>query len=103
MLVQVETYPNEAGDEKLRWFCIDDRVVEVADTIDQWPGADYRYVKVSDGDGNVYILRHNDIRAEWELTMYQRARAKDALAPARHAFAAGAEATDENMKQGFRE
>ena len=71
MHVQVETYVDEGGAEKLRRFCLDSRVVEVADNIDQWHGADYRYVKVRGSDGNIYILRHNEIRAEWELTMHQ--------------------------------
>jgi hypothetical protein len=28
-------------------------------------------VKVRGYDGSVYILRHDEIRAKWELTMYQ--------------------------------
>jgi hypothetical protein len=67
MQVQVETYVDERGAEKLRRFRLDSRVVEVADNIDQWHGADYRYVKVRGSDGNVYILRHNEVRVEWEL------------------------------------
>ena len=78
MQVQVETYVDEGGAEKLRRFRLDSRVVEVADNIDQWCGADYRYVKVKGSDGNVYILRHNEIRAEWELTMYQRSQLQGA-------------------------
>lgn len=42
MQVQVETYVDERGAEKLRRFRLDSRVVEVADNIDQWHGADYR-------------------------------------------------------------
>jgi hypothetical protein len=72
MQVQVETYVDEGGAERLRRFRLDSRVIEVAENIDQWRGADYRYVKVRGRDGDVYILRHNEIRAEWELTMYQR-------------------------------
>jgi hypothetical protein len=72
MKVKVETYVDEGGAEKLRRIRFDGRVVEVADNIDQWHGADYRYAKVSDGGGNIYILRHDDGRAEWGLTMYQR-------------------------------
>ena len=45
MQVQVETYVDEVGAEKLRRFRLDSRVIEVADNIDQWHGADYRYVK----------------------------------------------------------
>lgn len=70
MQVQVETYV-EGGTEQIRRFRLDSRVIEVADNIDQWHGAGYRYVKVRGHDGGVYILRHNEIRAEWELTMYQ--------------------------------
>ena len=50
MQVQVETYVDEGGAEKLRRFRLDSRVVEVADNIDQWYGADYRYVKVKGGE-----------------------------------------------------
>ena len=78
MQVQVETYAEEGGAEKLRRFRFDDRVVEVADNIDQWHGADYRYVKVRGSDGNVYVLRHDEVRDEWELTMYQRSQSQGA-------------------------
>jgi hypothetical protein len=71
--MQVETYVDEGGAEKLRRFRLDNRVVDVVDNMDQWYGADYRYVKVRGIDGNVYVLRHDEIRAEWELTMYQAA------------------------------
>ena len=80
MQVQVETYVDECGAEKLRRFRLDSRVVEVTDNIDQWHGADYRYVKVRGSDGSVYILRLNEARAEWELTMYQRSQSQGAPA-----------------------
>lgn len=72
MQVQVETYVDEGGAERLPRLYLDSRVIEVVDNIDQWHGADYRYVKVRDCDGGVYILRYNETGAEWELTMYQR-------------------------------
>jgi hypothetical protein len=78
MKVQVETYVDESGVAKIRRFHLDSRVVEVAENIDQWYGADYRYVKVRGSDGSVYILRLNEIRAEWELTMYQRSQSQSA-------------------------
>jgi hypothetical protein len=78
MQVQVETYMDEGGVEKVRRFRLDSRMVEVADNIDQWHGADYRYVKVRGSDGNLYILRLNEVRAEWELTMYQRTQSQGA-------------------------
>ena len=80
MQVQVETFVDEGGAEKLRRFCLDSRVVEVADNIDQWHGTDYRYVKVMGTDGNIYVLRHDEVRAEWELTIYQRSQSQGARA-----------------------
>jgi len=74
MRIQVETYGDNGVPKKLRRFHLDGRLVEVADNIDQWYGADHRYIKVKDSDGNVYILRHNEIVDVWELTMYQRSQ-----------------------------
>jgi hypothetical protein len=78
MRVEVETYVDERGVEKLRRFRLDDRVVEVADNIDQWHGAGHRYVKVRGSDGDLYILRHDETRADWDLTMYQRSESREA-------------------------
>jgi hypothetical protein len=72
MEVWVETYADDRGVEKLQRFCLDGRKIEVAENIDQWHGADYRYFKVRGSDGDVYILRLDEVRAAWELTMYQR-------------------------------
>lgn len=80
MKVQVETYVDEGGVAKLRRFQLDSRVVEVTENIDQWYGADYRYAKVRGSDGNIYILRLDEVRAEWELTMFQRSRSQGAPA-----------------------
>ena len=73
MQVWVETYVDEDGVEKLRRFCLDSREIEVAESIDQWHGDEYRYFKVRGDDGDVYILRLDQVRAAWELTMRQRA------------------------------
>lgn len=77
MQVQVESYVDEDGIEKLRRIRFDNRQIEVAENIDQWHGADYRYFKVKGSDGNLYMLRHDDIRADWQLTMYERAQPPD--------------------------
>ena len=76
MQIRAETYVDEGGVEKLRRFWLDGREIEVGDNIDQWHGADYRYFKVMGNDSNVYILRLNEARADWELTMYQRSQSR---------------------------
>jgi len=71
MELGVETYLDQDGVEKLRRVRFDSREIEVTENIDQWYGADYRYFKIKAHDGNTYIIRHNEIRANWELTMYK--------------------------------
>jgi len=71
MRVRVETYVDR-GVEKPRRIHFDSRQIEIAENIDQWHGADYRYFKVRGSDGNLYLLRLDEVRADWELTMYQR-------------------------------
>ena len=75
MQVRVETYVDQDGVEKVRRIRFDNRQIEIAENIDQWHGLDYRYFKVRGSDGNLYMLRHNEIRATWELTMYELADA----------------------------
>jgi len=71
MEVRVETYMDEGGVEKVRRVRFDSRQIEIPENLDQWHGPDYRYFKVRGNDGNLYILRHNETRADWELTMYE--------------------------------
>ena len=49
------------------------RRLDVVETLDQWYGPDYRYVKVRTSDGDTYILKFHETHADWELTMFSRA------------------------------
>jgi hypothetical protein len=80
MLVQVETYTGHGGVEMPRRFRLDGREIEVSDNLDQWPGPDYRYFKLRGGDGNLYVLRLDESRGEWELILFQSAQSEAALA-----------------------
>jgi hypothetical protein len=51
-----------------------ERRIDIIEIIDQWYGADYRYVKVKDDDGGLYILRFDERRNEWALIMFVSAR-----------------------------
>ena len=50
--------------------------VDVLETLDQWHGLGYRYIKARGNDGGLYILRLDEPQAEWELVMFQGARAQ---------------------------
>jgi hypothetical protein len=51
-----------------------ERRIDIMEIIDQWYGADYRYVKVKDNDGGLYILRFDERLNEWALIMFVSAR-----------------------------
>ncbi len=80
MRIEVESYAGYHGAEMLRRLHLDGREIEVAENIDQWQGHGYRYHKVRGHDGNTYILRLDEERAEWELTMFQSPEAEELLA-----------------------
>jgi len=57
--------------------------LDIIEIIDQWYGADYRYVKVKVDDGGLYILRFDERHNEWALSMFVSARGEE-LAPKPH-------------------
>ena len=76
MQIQVDTHSDPGGWSMPRGFYLGARYVAIAETIDQWFGADYRYVKVTGDDGNRYILWVHDAHREWRLTMFQTRKAQ---------------------------
>jgi hypothetical protein len=74
MLVQVECYAGQRGEETPRRLRLDGRSVELVEVLDCWLGVDHRYFKLRGDDGAVYILRHDTARGRWEMTMYQAPR-----------------------------
>jgi len=41
--------------------------LEVQSLLDRWLDPAHRYFKVGASDGNIYVLRYDEARAEWEL------------------------------------
>jgi len=62
---------SRANERPLR-FLLGEKRYEVADVIDRWYGPDYLYFKVRADDGNIYILRCDEINDEWELELFQK-------------------------------
>jgi hypothetical protein len=55
---------------------LDGREIAVAEVLDQWPGEDYCYFKLTDDGGNLYIIRLNEKEAEWTLVLFHSARGR---------------------------
>jgi hypothetical protein len=71
MRVDVERDSGNIDVNRPKRFRFDGRHVEVVENIDRWFGPDYAYFKVRGDDGNLYILRLDEARDAWELTMFQ--------------------------------
>jgi hypothetical protein len=50
--------------------------VDVLETLDQWYGSNYRYIKTRSTNGNLYILRFDEHQTAWELIVFKSARAQ---------------------------
>jgi hypothetical protein len=73
----VETDPDSSGEARPHRFRLGARVVEVAEILDRWPGADHLYVKLRGSDGATYILRQDLARDRWRLVLFRDPRAAD--------------------------
>jgi hypothetical protein len=76
MRIHVEHQAGHRGTLMPRRLRFGARWVDVVETLDQWFGPDYRYVKVLGDDGGLYIVRFDELCAEWELTMFKAHRAQ---------------------------
>jgi hypothetical protein len=70
MRVQVQCYAGYRGEETPLRFHLGARCVEVDEVLDRWLAPDHRYFKVRGDDGGIYILRHDEADATWELRVY---------------------------------
>jgi hypothetical protein len=73
MRIQVDHHPDDRGTSAPSCLHFGRRQVGLRETVDQWYGPDYRYLKVRSHDGDLYILRVDEPHDAWSLIMYQRA------------------------------
>jgi len=71
MKIRVECYSGYKGEETPRRLVIGEQVIGVAKVLDQWLAPDHRYFKVEGDDGSIYIVRHDMISLQWELTLFE--------------------------------
>lgn len=76
MRISVETYVGHRGMRMPQTFHLGRSRIEVAETLDQWYGPDYRYIKVKGRDETLYILRVHEVHDVWELTLFKSPRAQ---------------------------
>ena len=72
MRIAVECYAGYRGEQEPRAFTLGERRLEVTSILDRWLAPDHGYFKVAADDGNTYILRHDEVRDEWELGAFRK-------------------------------
>ena len=71
MTLQVQCYAGRKADERPVRFRLKDRDFLVEEILDQWYGPDDVFFKVRADDGNLYILRHNQLSDDWRLEAFR--------------------------------
>ena len=71
MWIEVECYAGYRGEETPRSILIGQRRVPVAEILDRWLAPDHRYFKFASPDGDRWIIRHDIVSAQWELTHFK--------------------------------
>lgn len=66
----VECYAGHRGEQEPRRVHLGGRVIEVEEILDRWIAPDHRYFKLRGNDGAVYIVRNDEARSLWELTLF---------------------------------
>lgn len=76
MPLKVECYAGYKADERPLRFALGSgsggRTLEVKEVLDQWYGVGYRCFKVLADDGDIYILRHQEMEDVWTLDSFRR-------------------------------
>ena len=73
MRIQVECYAGHRGEETPRWLEIGDRRLEVIAILDRWLAPEHRYFKCETAEGAQWIIRHDTLADQWELTHFKQA------------------------------
>ena len=69
--VDVECYAGHRGEQTPRALILGDRRIDVAEVLDAWLAPEYRYFKLRGADGDIYLVRHDELSSTWELTMFR--------------------------------
>ncbi len=70
----MECYSGYKGDERPLRFTLGGQVLDVVEIEDQWYGPACRYFRLRAGDGNLYLLRHDEEIDRWSLEAFRSAR-----------------------------
>jgi hypothetical protein len=73
MLIRVECYAGYRGEQEPTAFWLGERRLAVRAIVDRWFAPAQRWFRVDAEDGNLYVLRHDESRDEWDIAAFTRA------------------------------
>jgi len=72
--VRVECYAGYRGDQRPVRFLLGEQSYEVREIQDQWYSPGDIYFRVLADDGNLYVLRHDEVQDIWTLEGFRARR-----------------------------
>lgn len=72
--IAVECYAGYRGEQTPLRLTFGARRIEVSEVLDRWLAPGHRYFKLRGDDGGIYLVRHDTVEDEWELTMFDSGR-----------------------------
>jgi len=70
--IRVDCYAGYRGDQRPLRFTLGAQVYQVMETEDQWYSPGAVHFRVQAGDGNTYILRHDENEDAWTLEGFRK-------------------------------
>jgi hypothetical protein len=71
LTVTVDCYAGHRAEQTPRTLTLGDHRIAIVEVLDAWLAPDHRYFKLKGGDGNTYLVRHDERSNTWELTMFR--------------------------------
>ncbi len=71
--VRVECYSGYKAEERPVRIVFETQTLEIAEVEDRWYSPGATYFRVRAGNGDRYVLRHDDPQDAWSLTAYRAA------------------------------
>jgi len=75
--IQVECYAGHRAGERPNRFTLRGRTFEIVAVEDQWYEPNAIYFRVRADDGNLYILRHDEVGDTWTLDAFRAAESAE--------------------------
>jgi hypothetical protein len=75
--IEVQCYAGYRADERPTRFTIRGRTFQVVSVEDQWYEPNAIYFRVRADDGNLYILRHDEVEDRWTLDAFRDVAASE--------------------------